>query len=86
MHGIMRAECGRPSANPDPTKYQITCNPGLNDITEAKILFVPLNHTGGELLIPGLGSCLPTPDFCKGQFLRGTHVGSGLSLVPLSVK
>ncbi len=86
MHGIQRAEYGLPSANPDPTKYQITCDPGLYDITEAEILIVPLNHNEGELLIPGPGSCLPTPDFCQGRFLRGTHVGSGLSLVPLSLK
>ncbi len=50
MHGIQRAECGLPSANPDSTKYQITCDPGLHNITVAKILIVPLNHTGGELL------------------------------------
>ncbi len=36
--------------------------------------------------VPGPGSCVPTPDFCQGRFLRGTHVGSGLSLVRLSLK
>ena len=96
-----------------------------------KILIVPLNHTGGELLtlrepqgstssphfevprgrsrgrepalrepqglelvetvetvepVPGPGSCLPTPDISQGRFLRRTHIGSGLSLVPLSLK